>query len=737
MLNETWRLWQALERTPSLRLERKHRRVPEPGRSAPCLRVRLNSQGKVVAIEEVTHEDWPSWTVMEGNQNSFPVVRVQQPLSEVSADVWQELGFDKHQRRRRTLDDARRVTTLEEASQKGSVCLWSKRTQDLWVRLRDRKANELVKCAQQMNDQGQVVAALGKRFVIAAQQPDTLLSSIGEVALAGLKQGTLSAIDQVEQLLVGKGPPDENGRRPTMTVQLAFDVSDPNLFSHPLYSERIGNLLREHLPREPTWKHSHTQKDSATVGIDALTGEAAALERETLPKIDLPVYSMRKQKIGRKRFPLSSMFSAARCTIAKARADCLKEALEFITADSRQGQTWEFVGSSRFESAGGQQVEKPDVLIAYVEDSPALDANTARYIGGGMGVDEQRFEVDAAALVRALKGVARQHPKSRLQLFVIREMSKGQAQVVLAESPTVQQVLDAAQKWVEAVKRNAPQVRLWLPEETRNGKKLEAGEGQPFPPYPDQVVRLLSHQWARGGSESAAVVGPGLGEVLDVMLGTEGKGEPAARSMLRMLVRRLTPLLIGVFGAQHAYGPLRAQKKHRARPDYARFSDEVALRAVAVSAILLDALGHRKEQYMKNAPYQVGQVLALADTLHKDYCTVVRKGQLPNSLIGTSLMRRALDNPAAAVADLGERMMEYVRWAKTAQTPQGEEREQQRIAVNEARKKLRQYQPLAATLGAADLPIEVDDVAKAQLLLGFLASPPDEKHGQNGKDSTQ
>lgn len=749
MLNETWRLWQALERTPSLRLERKHKRVPEPGRSAPCLRVRLNSQGKVVAIEEVTYEDWPSWTVMEGNQNSFPVVRVQHPLLEVSVDVWQELGFHKHQSRRRTPDDAQRVKTLEEASQKGSVCLWSKRTHDLWERLRDRKANELVNCAQQMNDQGQVVAALGERFVVAAQQPDTLLSSIGEVALARLKQGTLSAIDPVEQLLVGKGPPDANGRRPTMTVQLAFDVSDPDRFSHPLYSEKIRILLRKHLPREPTWKRSHTQKNSETLGIDALTGEAAALERETLPKIGLPVYSRRKQKIGRKPFPLSSMFSAARCNyrygltdanvfpVAKTHADRLKEALEFITADSRQGQTWEFVGSGRFKSAGGQQVEKPDVFIAYVEDSPGLDANTARYIGGGMGVDERRFEVDAAALVVALKGVVRQHPKSRLQLFAIREMSKGQAQVVLAESPTVQQVLSAAEQWVRAVKENVPPVRLCLKEELRDGEMKCVAWGQVFPPYPDQVVRLLSHQWARGGRQSSAVVGPGLGEVLDVMLRPEGKGEAAAQQMVGRLVQRLSPLLIGVFGAQHAYGPRKADKRHEPLFDYPRSSREAALRAVAVSAILLDALGHRKEQYMKNAPYQVGQVLALADTLHKDYCTVVRKGQLPNSLIGTALMRRALDNPAAAVADLGERMMEYVRWAKTAQTPQGKDKEQQRIAVNEARKKLRQYQPLAAALGAADLPIEVDEVAKAQLFLGFLASPPDEQQDQNGKDSIQ
>ena len=128
---------------------------------------------------------------------------------------------------------------------------------------------------------------------------------------------------------------------------------------------------------------------------------------------------------------------------------------------------------------------------------------------------------------------------------------------------------------------------------------------------------------------------------------------------------------------------------------------------------------------MEDAPFQVGQVLALADTLHKDYCVVVRKGQLPNSLIGTSFMRRALDSPAGALADLGERMIEYVRWAKTAQVSWPQD-DQKTIAVNEARKKLRQYEPLAAKLGKLELPSETNDKMKAQLLLGFLASQPAE-----------
>jgi hypothetical protein len=100
-------------------------------------------------------------------------------------------------------------------------------------------------------------------------------------------------------------------------------------------------------------------------------------------------------------------------------------------------------------------------------------------------------------------------------------------------------------------------------------------------------------------------------------------------------------------------------------------------------------------------------------------------------------MRRALDSPASALADLSERMIEYLRWAKVAQLSQDwPQDDQRRIAVNEARKKLRQYQPLASELSNCGLPTECNDVMKAQLLLGFLASSPAEEEIDEGKEKT-
>jgi hypothetical protein len=764
MLSETWRLLQALERSDIKRV-RKHKRVQTPGRTSPCLRVCLNKDGKIASIQDIVHEDWPSWTVMEGNQSSFPVVRVQEPLfnMERGHEGWAKLGFDEKGKRRRLPADQVRLIALEELLKDRSGKL-SGRAKTLWQRLREQKAKELADCAKYDDLQIKTIQLFADRFKQAAKHPELLLTQVAERAVESLRQGRLTAIDAVEQLMVGKGPPDAQGKRPGITVQLAFDIEETGECGPHLYSQSVRDRLAEVLPQEPFWKRDLGGRDQPDrTGVDALTGESVTLEERTFPKVDLPVPSVvrRGKKIGRKRFPLVSMFSEARCNIrygmadarvfpvAQTRAIQLKEALEEITADGRREKTWQHVASGRFDTRNGRKIEKPDLLIVYVEEKPQLDVKTAGYFGQGQAVTEAKFEVDAATVCEAFRGIIREKPHSRLNLFLIREVSKGQAQVVLAESPTVEDVLDAAERWQRAV-QNMPVVTLYLQiGKTPDGQVVpEIRDARPLAPYPDQVVRLLSHQWVRDGSSpkgrggkpqktSQEIVGPGLAEVLALMMRMEGKWEQSATRMLNLFIGRVVPLLIGLFGAKHIYGPRQAQGKHEPFLDYPRRSRETALGAVAVLGILLDAFESRKENYMKEVPYQVGQALALADTLHKDYCIVVRKGQMPNSLIGTSLMRRALDNPAGALADLSERMMEYIRWAKVAQVSQDwPQDDQRRIAVNEARKKLRQYQPLAEGLGTSDLVTECNDVMKAQLLLGFLASSPVEKEIDEGKEET-
>src|SRR5262249_29225306 len=194
-----------------------------------------------------------------------------------------------------------------------------------------------------------------------------------------------------------------------------------------------------------------------------------------------------------------------------------------------------------------------------------------------------------------------------------------------------------------------------------------------------------------------------------------GRWERTAHHMLDLGVRRLGPLLLGVFGAMHACNPQRWD-------DYPVRSREIALRAASTLGILLDAIGRRKEIYMDGAAFLVGRLLSLADTLHREYCKNIRGGDIPPQLIGNALMPAAADNPQDAVDRLRERMMIYGAWADKGN---GKEFRLAKWAVS-------QMGAVCHQLSQISLPTETDQAFRAELFLGYMARPVSEKDQDDG-----
>jgi hypothetical protein len=733
MLNEAWQVLQALERVGT-KLKTPHPLIqPLPASEKNLLRVRLNDIGSVVSVEDVSNEErLEIKRIVKTSEGSFPVVKVNQPFLLMSAT---SAIRDKLSRARQ---DQGRIDLLTEAVAEGTYRPWTDAGWK-WANSLD-KADILVDKLKE-NKQGGAMKSLAVRFKKALQTETEFILGVGTTALKKIRTGNLGAVKTVQELLVGKGK-DNRGKDKKISVLLILELDD----GKSIHQSRLWDIISEVLPTNL----AATQREYRHYAASSAFGGEGTLLEEPFSAVKLPVLGA--------RFPLISMASSADkakcnrryglteytvCPVTSGQCRRMAGALEWLVT-RKKGTTWQGMPSGRFEMdpRTHKKKEKPDLLIVHVAEMPEIDVKTASYFGTGAEVTEAQFEVDAKAVCDALQAIVQVQPKSKLNLFLIRKVSDGQIQIALARSPFVKDVLDGAERWQTGAK-NIPQVTMYLPETPWGKESLPAvAEARPLTPYPDQVVRLLSRQWVRDGSspvgpagkpQKAAqeIVGPGFGEVLDLMLRSEGKWRPIAQQMLSLLIRRVSPLLVGVFGSKHAF----AGQMHSHYFAYLREQREISLRAVAVFGILLDALESRKENYMKDAPYQVGQVLSLADTLHKDYCIVVRQGQLPNSLIGTSLMRRALDNPVGALADLSERIVEYIRWAKVVQISKDwPQNDQRRIAINEARKKLRQYQPLTSELSSSDLPKECSDAMKAQILLGFLGTPPTEEQKMEGEE---
>ncbi len=129
-----------------------------------------------------------------------------------------------------------------------------------------------------------------------------------------------------------------------------------------------------------------------------------------------------------------------------------------------------------------------------------------------------------------------------------------------------------------------------------------------------------------------------------------------------------------------------------------------------------------KDTYMENLPYLYGQLLKAADELHVLYCKVVRNGEVPPQLVGSTLFQSAAEAPIRTLNVLRQRIMPYYAWAKSYRlkgiTDVGKESWRAgwlyRICEQTADKLQNSWTPQTRFI----------DEEKAQLFIGYLAAFP-------------
>lgn len=659
MLNELQVLRSALEEA-ELVIPRRNPRVSEPGRSQPAVRVRLDNDGHVAELSIVVDDEWPGlWRVMDGNQNAFPVSRPVVPL--LAAQQPAEL-----------------TAQALVASINGSAVRPAASDTKRWSRLH-HQATQLMNSVA--GHRGlQATYALCERFLLA--YVDSLRAEMVAKLGERLLSGDFGDLKVAADMLFG----NSNG---SFGIQLAFDVSES---STRVYSVETRRQIESALPVDDG---KRSRGRSRAKGVSAY-GPSTDLWIGAFPKVRLPILN--------KDLPLVSMFSEAACNyrygltdsaivpVSREAALRMQDALTYIVAPERRGKTWRGIANGR---------EEQDLLVAYVDGMPDISAEVVSLFGADLA--DAQFEVDASAVCAALDAIVRSAPRSKLNLFVIRRASEGQASVVLAEAPTVESALSGARWWQEAAE-NIPQIRIPV----RDGATRTTVFRSPTAPYPDQVLRLLSWKWVTNGERRVAVPGPSLADVLSLMFDPGIRHERALR-LLDLAVDRVDSLLIGVGGALNDHQRLD------------RGARTQALRAVSTLGILLATTGHMKEAYMETPAFLVGRCLSLADALHRAYCLAVRDGALPPQLAGNALVPVARNNLADGLDRLHGRLNPYIAWAETSRAD-GESRRD----VLLGKWALGQMRVVSTKLAGQPIPTTLSQQDRAQLLLGYLARDKEE-----------
>jgi hypothetical protein len=447
-------------------------------------------------------------------------------------------------------------------------------------------------------------------------------------------------------------------------------------------------------------------QDGSGAGI---FGEPAAADGAKMPQVKLPrlsnvsLRSLSKYKPCQARYGL---IESAACPVGPSARQELHDALHWVVRPEREWKTWADVS----RSCG---LDKSAILVAYPSTLPATDDPFAQLLAGEVLDPEGRevaFEDVAARVAARLRALEEREATTEVRVFVLVKADPARTKVAFSRSFSAARIVAASDEWRRGLENLPPITIREFPR--RRGDAVPVGL-PPAHPGPAALIACLNTRWMRLGTYAQQAPGLTIGDGITLLLDDAAAVRALARRALALAIQNGHQLLTAIGQAQH-------QGRVHAPPGASGAFAQQARTWPAALGLLLDKLGSVREAYMRDAPYLVGRLLSVADTLHHQYCAVVRDGSTPPTLVGGAMMSLALEDPTAALAQLAQRMQVYLAWAKTANGSNGRELALARWALAE----LGELGRLLGEGGPLPGPGSCDDRAKAQMLLGYLARPP-------------
>lgn len=665
MLREAWRIAKALE-SSGIETVPRSADVASPGKTGgPVVRVLLGADSTVEIVPVADTEFTSLWSFRKANFNYWPVVRPAGPLCinvEVAAS-WRN-AFAQAKAEKNKIIREQTIDAIYAESVGGAAIAFGA----LHAEEAKARRSHLNKFSpdNKMPRDIRILRWRIRRFIRAGLEFRAVSETLYEPLFS---------------LLYGR---NDNGKVKGHG-QVAFDLKERSVYTHQtrqaietVLSNR-GGLLG------PSVKC-------------ALSGKLGTLHRGKFPNPSLPI-------VATSGIAMFSMFSEAETNFRYGRSDdeivslagetvqAAHNAIAFATELDKRGMTWGAFPNGKTKD----RKEMADLLIAYAHDVELPVA-----IGFGGDDDPNGAYEDAIEpVLAALEGQARLTPRASILLVLLRQISNAQVQSVYCRTPLASDVLRAGRRWLDAQRRRPRLLCTAVP-----GRTIS----------PSQVVRLLGKLWADNPPRATKLNGPSSGAALDFMLADGSERKQYAEYLLQMLVQRAGHI-IAYIASEHRRGAhiqeLKPGDKAPGASGTIQGLRAEADRMCSLLALILDAKERTLEDTTRSPAYLLGLLLGLVDTLHWAYCTKVRN-DVPPSLGGSQLLGIASDDPRRALGDLLERIRPWYDWADTA-IPKDDDR-----IVLRAKKALSRLSGVAPHL-AGRLPERLDDLGKAELLLGFIS----------------
>lgn len=642
-----------------------HKLLPACGKK-PGIRVYLDENGKVCGVESVA--DLSRFRMYEKDRGkSFPVLKLRTVF--VADNVPKKA--------------AAVVALLQSQLQTKSANGWNA---DMFKKLKDslhREAAILEGLLAKPNGDVEALFALCQRArkVEVEQFPLALATWL----TAEASRGAIDVTKKPFSTLLG-------GKRKTGSsasgVYVQFEPKGN--FPVPAFHERSLIELSRRLHNRDRASDMSEKSDAEAGRKDAFGGPLTGY-RESFPPISLPknlgnvrLFAKAKAAYCFRRY---SLIDAEAFPVGRESRQQIKDAFDWAFDPEREGKLWRILP--------GSGIGNP-LLVCYV-DEPQNDVtpDLGDFFYGvsredASAISDKTYEAKATDVLQTLDGIASRFPEAGVRVFIVTKIGKSRTQIELSERIAIPALKKAARTWQTGAK-NVPAVLLPEPQQT---------------PFPEQVVDLLNTGWIMNSAVSKGVHGFKAGDGIRLLLAESES--TLINDALSTLVRN-SHSFFTKWREEFRKGEFTERQKTRRKNENASDNDRawrLMLRGIPTLGILLLKLKYTKGQYMSNTPYQIGQLLALVDELHYEYCQRQRDGAIASQLLGNSVMRIAYDNPQRAIQTLYMRLMPYLNWAKTRKD------------------KPWAYWPirdLGDELRQASFRTPPTDADRAQMLLGYLA----------------
>ncbi len=128
---------------------------------------------------------------------------------------------------------------------------------------------------------------------------------------------------------------------------------------------------------------------------------------------------------------------------------------------------------------------------------------------------------------------------------------------------------------------------------------------------------------------------------------------------------------------------------------------------------------------MNESAFLLGRCLRIADEVHRLYCEVVRKNELPSELCGSSLLVSMMESPTTTLSQLAMRSAPYVKWACAYHDDKAVKKTNDDNTIKVivlVKSWWRRWGDVADQLHTIEWPKRLTPEERAQVFLGYLAS---------------